>query len=35
MPKTKDRWEYLSQIIIEGSVGVPRSNNTRGIGGSK
>ena len=34
MPETRDRWEYLDQIILEGSVGVPRSNNTRGIGGS-
>ena len=30
----KDWWEYLDQVILEGSVGVPRSNNTRGIGGS-
>ena len=35
MPKTKDRWECVNQTILEGSVGVPRSNNTRGIGGSK
>ena len=34
IPKANDRWEYLDQIILEGSVRVPRSNNTRGIGGS-
>ena len=34
IPKTKDRLEYLDQIILEGSVGIPRSNNTQGIGGS-
>ena len=32
--ETKDWWEYLDQIIHEGLVGVPRSNNTRGIGES-
>ena len=34
IPETKDRWEYLDQIIPEGPVGVPRSNNTQGIRGS-
>ena len=34
IPKKKDRWEYLDQIILKGSVGIPRSNNTQGIGGS-
>ena len=24
----EDWWEYLDQIILNGSVGVPRSNNT-------
>ena len=33
IPK-KDWWEYLDQMILERSVGVPRSNNTTGIGGN-
>ena len=38
--KTKDQIilkgsvEYIDQIILKGSVGIPRSNNTKGIGGS-
>ena len=34
IPKTKDRWEYLDQIITKRLVGIPRSNNTQGIGES-
>ena len=34
IPKIKDRWEYLDQITPKRSVGIPRSNNTQGIGGS-
>ena len=30
IPKTKDRWEYVDQIIPKRSVGVPGLNNTRG-----
>ena len=30
----KDWWEYLDQIIFKGSVGIPRSSNAQGIGGS-
>ena len=29
----RDRWEYLDQKYLKGSVGIPRSKIFKGIGG--
>ena len=30
----RDRWEYLDQKCLKGSVGIPRSKIFKGIGGN-